>query len=150
MNKALEDNQPVVVVTIGSEMMWQQWSVDTVHQGLKKVGCKVVWSLKGFDNPAKGDENFRVMPWIPQIEVLAHPAVKAGITHCGFGGTLEFIQNKVPVIAWPHFFDQHPNAEALVEAGAGVILLNKPRVSGDWDVVSTYKDPEFDSEHVFK
>jgi hypothetical protein len=37
--------------------------------------------------------------------VLAHPAIKAGLTHCGFGGVNEFINAAVPVIAWPHFAD---------------------------------------------
>ena len=110
MNKAQEDNKDVVLITIGSECKWQQWSIDAIHQGLKKVGCRVIWGLKGFPNPAEGDNDFKIMPWVPQIEVLAHPACKAGLTHCGFGGTLEFIAMRKPVVAWPHFMDQPMNA----------------------------------------
>ena len=66
-----------------------------MHNGLKDVGCKVVWSLKDKWLPlleeTPNPDKFWVRPWIPQIEVLAHPAVKAGLSHCGWGGTLEFV-----------------------------------------------------------
>jgi glucuronosyltransferase len=104
-----------------------------MYQGLKKVGCKVIWGLKGFENPAKDDENFRVMEWLPQIEILAHPGLKAGLTHCGFGGVLEFISMKTPCVVWPHMVDQHGNGDLLVSAGAGVTLCNKVRYSAEWE-----------------
>ena len=75
-----------------------------MYDGLKKVGCRVVWSLKGRKLPEE-DPNFWVSPWVPQVELLAHPALKAGLTHCGFGGTLEFIGAAVPIVAFPHFGD---------------------------------------------
>ena len=150
MNKALEDKQPVVLITIGSECKWQQWSVDAMHQGLKKIGCKVIWGLKGFKNPAEGDDNFRVMEWLPQIEILAHPALKAGLTHCGFGGTLEYISMGVPIVAWPHMIDQPDNAMLLVDAGAAVILCNKLRMSDKIEDTLTYKKQEFDGEKVYE
>ena len=54
--------------------------------------------------------------------MLAHPAVKAGLTHCGFGGTLEFIAAGVPMVALPHFADQPPNAVELVARKVAVML----------------------------
>ena len=35
------------------------------------------------------DPNFFISKWTPQAELLQDPAVKAVITHCGWGGTLE-------------------------------------------------------------
>jgi len=105
LDQALKDNQDVVYLSIGSEAKWRDWSVKALYHGLKKLGVKVVWSLKDFEIPVPEDPNFYVKPWIPQIEVLAHPAIKAGLTHCGFGGVNEFINASVPVIAWPHFAD---------------------------------------------
>lgn len=121
-----------------------------MYQGLKKVGCKVIWGLKDFKNPAEGDDNFRVMGWLPQIEVLAHPACKAGLTHCGFGGALEFISMGIPVVAWPHFADQPVNANLLIDAGAGVMLCNKTRMSTEMAEQITYREKEFDSEKVYE
>ena len=89
--------------------IYSQWSIDALYNGLKGIECKVVWSLR--QNPEeslvlpKSDDSFWISKWIPQVEVLAHPAVKAGMTHCGFGGTLEFISNEVPFACWPHFGD---------------------------------------------
>jgi hypothetical protein len=35
------------------------------------------------------DPDFFISKWTPQAELLQDPAVKAVITHCGWGGTLE-------------------------------------------------------------
>jgi len=67
-----------------------------------------------------------------------HPAIKAGLTHCGMGGTLEFINGSVPLVAWPHFADQHTNAELLERNGVAKILHNKMRMSADHDETMSY------------
>ena len=81
------------------------WAIDALYNGLKKLDIKVVWSLKGAQIPKPDDPDFWVKDWIPQVEVLNHPAIKAGLTHCGFGGTLEFVSASVPIITFPHFGD---------------------------------------------
>ena len=92
LEKAHAAGEDVIYVSIGTEVQWKQWSVDTIYAGLKELGCKVVWSIRQ-TNIVLPEENpnFWIRTWIPQVEVLAHPAIKTGITHCGFGGTLEFI-----------------------------------------------------------
>jgi len=45
-----------------------------MFDGLKKVGCRVIWSLKDKKLPNE-DPDFWVKPWVPQVELLAHPAV---------------------------------------------------------------------------
>ena len=73
-----------------------------------------------------------------------------GLTHCGFGGTLEFITSGVPVVAFPHFGDQHDNAEQLEKRKVGVILHNKVRISNDNNVLASYIDPAFDAQKVYE
>ena len=51
------------------------------------------------------DPNFWISSWCPQIEILAHPACKVGLTHGGFGGCLEFIDFGIPMVLFPHFGD---------------------------------------------
>lgn len=70
------------------------------------VGCRILWSIKNKDLilPENNDDLW-INEWLPQIEALSHPAVKAMITHCGFGGTLELINAGIPGILWPHFGD---------------------------------------------
>ena len=84
-----------------------------MYFGLKNIGCKVIWSLRGIEIPEKDNPNFWVREWLPQPEILSHPAVKAGLTHCGFGGTSEFIGAGVPIVAYPHFADQYKLATMI-------------------------------------
>ncbi len=92
---------------------WQPWQVEALYYCLKTIGVRVVWSMKDLQIPVTDDPDFWVRPWIPQVEVLAHPAVKCGMTHCGFGGTLEFIAAGKPIVAFPHFADQPINTKML-------------------------------------
>ena len=93
--------------------------------------------------------NFWVKPWILQIETIAHPAIKVGMTHMGSGATQEFIGAGVPVIAFPHFGDQHYYAELLRDMKAGVILYSKRRDFEEGPVQMEYKEPVFDGERVY-
>lgn len=61
--------------------------------------------------------------WLPQVEILAHPAVKAGMHQCGFGGTLEFLNAGLPCVIFPHFGDQPYNAMNIIGAGVGISLI---------------------------
>ena len=81
---------------------------------------------------------------------MAHPAVKAGITHCGFGGTVEYISKGVPAILWPHFGDQNLNAKLVNEAGAGVILYQKHKIEAPGGKLRpfSFETPVFTSEKV--
>lgn len=115
LEDAREKNRKVVYISIGSVCIWKDWSVKAMYDGLKKVGCKVVWSLRDFKIPDENDPDFWVRPWVPQIEVMAHPSLVAGLSHCGFGGCLEFIAAGVPIVALPHFADQVPNALEMVK-----------------------------------
>lgn len=65
LEEARESNRKVVYVSIGSVCMWDDWSVKAIYDGLKKVGCKVIWSLKDHQIPDENDPDFWVRPWIP-------------------------------------------------------------------------------------
>jgi UDP:flavonoid glycosyltransferase YjiC (YdhE family) len=65
MNLAHQNNIPIVYVSIGTECRWKEWSVKAIYEGLKKVGCKVIWSLKDPFKIPEENENFWVSSWIP-------------------------------------------------------------------------------------
>ncbi|MFS7973934.1 putative limonoid glucosyltransferase [Helianthus anomalus] len=52
----------------------------------------------------------RIVKWVPQQKVLAHPSVACFMSYCGWNSTLEGITNGVPVLCWSHFCDQFQNA----------------------------------------
>ena len=121
---------------------------------MKALGVKVIWSLKLKDDQKDiklpEDKNFYIKPWQPQLEVLAHPKVEAGITHCGFGGTNDFLITGTVPILFPHFEDQHYNANMLAKAEIGPTLCNVERQTADIVKMYSYTDKMFDAKHVTK
>ena len=97
------------------------------------------------DNP-----NFLIKEWTPQIELLTHPAVKAFICHCGFGGTNDAIITGTVPILFPHFDDQHYNADLFTKAKCGPTLCNVVRLTSDLKKMVTYEKKMFDEKHVTK
>ena len=59
--------------------------------------------------------NVRLMKWLPQAALLAHPKVRLFITHCGLNSALEAVHFGVPVVAMPMFADQYSHAAKLTK-----------------------------------
>ncbi|CDO75308.1 hypothetical protein BN946_scf184512.g1 [Trametes cinnabarina] len=53
--------------------------------------------------------------WLPQQEILGHPATGWCLTHAGHNTVLECIEAGVPIIMWPITVDQPVNAAYLSE-----------------------------------
>ena len=53
-----------------------------------------------------GDRGMVVAGWAPQTAILAHPAVGAFVTHCGWNSILETVVAGVPALTWPMVFEQ--------------------------------------------
>lgn len=73
-----------------------------------------------FDVDPDQNPNFWVRSWLPQIELINHPAVKCGLTHCGWGGLTEFLGAGKPVATFPHFGDQLDNSNLLIRKKVGI------------------------------
>ena len=50
MDDALAKGQKVMVISMGSVIIWKQWAIDYVLEGIKelnkKTSVRVLWSLK--------------------------------------------------------------------------------------------------------
>ncbi|EAZ45385.1 hypothetical protein OsJ_30031 [Oryza sativa Japonica Group] len=57
-----------------------------------------------------------IVPWCPQLEVLAHGAVGCFVTHCGWNSTVEAVSAGVPMVAVAQWSDQPTNARYVEEA----------------------------------
>ncbi|GAB4838924.1 hypothetical protein Ancab_028456 [Ancistrocladus abbreviatus] len=77
--------------------------------------------LEGFLK--RTEEKGKVVPWVPQLALLAHPSVGVFVTHGGWSSILESIITGVPMICRPFFADQMFNKrfiETVWQIGTGV------------------------------
>ncbi|VAI01455.1 unnamed protein product [Triticum turgidum subsp. durum] len=137
------DAQPdksVVYVALGSEV---PLSVEQVHElalGLELSGARFLWALRkppgvsdagvlppGFEERTRG-HGLVVTGWVPQISVLAHDAVAAFLTHCGWNSTIEGLLFGHPLIMLPISSDQGPNARIMEGRKVG---MQVPRNESD-------------------
>lgn len=144
----MEEGKDIVYVSLGTVCEYKEWDLNAIYYGLKRVGCKVIWSLKGNKLPEE-NPNFWVSEWVPQAEILANPAVKAGLAHCGFGGCLEFISASLPIVAYPHFGDQFTCNDILVSKKCAVSLFKGPRPIPKAGISKFFEKPIFDESDVF-
>lgn len=118
----MENDEPVLYITLGSEVIWQKWYVDVIWGGLKNLKCRIIWSMPT-GLPLPESPRIYSASWLPQVELLSHPAVKAGMHHAGFGCTIEFINAGLPAVVFPHFGDQPINADKMINSGIGISLF---------------------------
>ncbi|GAB4838920.1 hypothetical protein Ancab_028452 [Ancistrocladus abbreviatus] len=99
-------------------------------EALEESGVAFIWSLnaqaktklpEGFLK--RTEEKGKVIPWAPQLALLAHPSVGVFVTHGGWSSVLESITSGVPMICRPFYADQMFNTrfiETVWKFGIGV------------------------------
>ncbi|XP_010260710.1 PREDICTED: anthocyanidin 3-O-glucosyltransferase 2-like [Nelumbo nucifera] len=142
--KWLDDQPPssVVLLCFGSMGGFDEAQVKEIAIGLERSGYRFLWSLRqarvGMPMPNAYPNPKEVLPdgflertegrgficgWVPQVKVLAHPAIGGFVSHCGWNSTLESLWYGVPLATWPLYAEQHLNAFQLVkELGLAVEL----------------------------
>ncbi|KQJ83988.1 putative cis-zeatin O-glucosyltransferase [Brachypodium distachyon] len=61
--------------------------------------------------------------WAPQLEILAHGATAAFMSHCGWNSTMESLSHGKPILAWPMHCDQPWDAELVCNyLKAGILV----------------------------
>ncbi|XP_045469154.1 UDP-glucosyltransferase 2-like isoform X6 [Harmonia axyridis] len=96
--------------------------LDAIMEGLRKIApIKVLF--KSEIDLKDAPKNVLVSKWLPQNDILAHPNIKAFITHGGLGGNTEAVYHGVPMIGIPLFADQKTNIENAVKSGYAVRIF---------------------------
>ncbi|KAK1788666.1 hypothetical protein P4O66_002487 [Electrophorus voltai] len=85
-------------------------------EAFRHIPQKVVWRYTGA-LPKDVPKNVKLMNWLPQNDLLAHPKAKAFITHGGTHSIYEGICNGVPMVTIPLFGDQADNVQRVVSRG---------------------------------
>uniref|UniRef100_A0A915MRP2 UDP-glucuronosyltransferase n=1 Tax=Meloidogyne javanica TaxID=6303 RepID=A0A915MRP2_MELJA len=87
-------------------------------------------TIKNQSELFKSFTNVHAFEWIRQTAILAHPNLRAFISHCGQNSLTESVIAGVPVIGLPLFADQFYNADVAQKLGFGLQIdvndLNGP------------------------
>ncbi|XP_074885366.1 UDP-glucuronosyltransferase 1A1-like isoform X3 [Buteo buteo] len=112
----------IVVFSLGSMVSEIPMKKATeIADALASVPQTVLWRYTG-EVPPNLPKNVKLVKWLPQNDLLAHPKTRAFITHGGSHGVYEGICNAVPMVLMPLFGDQMDNAKRVESRGAGLTL----------------------------
>lgn len=111
-----------VVFTLGTMVSDMPEEMTSVFlKAFAQIPQKVIWRFVG-QVPENIPENVKMMEWVPQNDLLAHPGARAFITHAGSHGVYEGICHAVPMLMLPFNAEQPDNAQRMVSKGVGVVL----------------------------
>ncbi|KAL1226053.1 UDP-glycosyltransferase 76E7 [Cardamine amara subsp. amara] len=120
-----QKSSSVVYISLGSFTMMETKEVLEMASGLVSSNQSFLWVIRPGSirtSEMSEEELFRkmvtlergcIVKWAPQKQVLAHSAVGAFWSHCGWNSTLESLGEGVPMICRPFMTDQKGNARYL-------------------------------------
>ncbi|TVU44521.1 hypothetical protein EJB05_03966, partial [Eragrostis curvula] len=135
----LDDQPPksVIYVALGSEAPLTAATLHELALGLELAGVRFLWAFRkpagmsapdsdvaallppGFEERTRG-RGLVQTGWVPQVRVLAHAAVGAFLSHCGWGSTVESLAFGHPMVMLPFVVDQPLVARTMARRGVGV------------------------------
>ncbi|KAJ3706751.1 hypothetical protein LUZ61_010456 [Rhynchospora tenuis] len=145
------DRQPpcsVLYISFGSNSSISDEQIEQLAIGLLNSDQRFVWVLREADRGdiiAEGEKDLQnklppdfiekiegkgtiIGDWAPQLEILAHKATAAFMSHCGWNSCIESISMGKPMLAWPMHSDQPWNAVLLSDyLKVGVIVRDWSR-----------------------
>jgi UDP:flavonoid glycosyltransferase YjiC (YdhE family) len=123
----LDTGPAVVFVNLGTFARPGSTLTRRLAEGLASGQARALWVQR--DEPQALPGHVRVEPWVAsQLRVLAHPNVRAFLTHCGVNSAHEAVYTGTPIVGIPLLADQYDMALRVQDAGVG-LLLDKLRFS---------------------
>ncbi|XP_064628131.1 2-hydroxyacylsphingosine 1-beta-galactosyltransferase-like [Lineus longissimus] len=119
--KFVDDSQHgVIVLSFGSAVAYIPKEMFLKFlSAFGNIKQRVIWRItRTYDETIP--ENVKIVQWMPQNDLLAHPNVKLFITHCGGNGQFEAVNNGVPMLSFPVFAEQEYNAQRAFHKGYGL------------------------------
>nr|XP_006994775.2 UDP-glucuronosyltransferase 3A2-like [Peromyscus maniculatus bairdii] len=108
-----------VLVALGSIATLHQTKqlIKEMNSAFAHLPQGVLWTCKDAHWPKDVSmaPNVKIMNWLPQTDLLAHPRIHLFVTHGGMNSIMEAIQHGVPMVGIPFLADQGENM-VLVEA----------------------------------
>ncbi|CAH1797145.1 unnamed protein product [Owenia fusiformis] len=103
----------IIVVSFGSmfRRLWPELR-SIFAKAFAAMPQTVIWSYEG-PRPEGLGNNTIVNKWIPQQDLMSHPATKLFVTQCGAASSFQALNNALPTIGIPFFWDQFYNCRLL-------------------------------------
>ncbi|GJM88981.1 hypothetical protein PR202_ga05571 [Eleusine coracana subsp. coracana] len=137
-------NNSVVYLCFGTFVPVSDAQLQELALGLEASGKPFLWVVRSdsWAPPEEwtervGDRGMVVTGWAPQTAILAHPAVGAFVTHCGWNSVMETVVAGVPVLTWPVVFEQF-----ITERFVTQVLAIGARMSPEGDGVRSTRHKE--------
>ncbi|XP_077236761.1 UDP-glucose flavonoid 3-O-glucosyltransferase 7-like [Tasmannia lanceolata] len=114
--------ESVMYVSFGTQARVSDEQLDESGYGLEMSGCAFIWVIRsrtwvppeGMEDRVK-ERGLMIREWAHQRRILAHPATRGFLSHCGWNSVLESVGMGVPILAWPIMAEQGLNAKLVVE-----------------------------------
>jgi UDP:flavonoid glycosyltransferase YjiC (YdhE family) len=134
LSRWLDEGPPVVYVNLGTMAVASDAQLAAILGALSAPTCRALWILKAPQAarlPQARPASVRLLEWgPPPLAILAHPNVRAFVSHCGINSVHESLSAGTPIVGIPMFADQRDMAVRVADAGAGV-WLDKGRFGAD-------------------
>jgi polyene glycosyltransferase len=135
----LDRHPSVIYVGLGTLVRLSRAQVAALVSAFGRLGPshQVLWKLPSPQQallPARTvlPSNVRIEPWVAsQLEVLAHPHVRAFVTHGGGNGFHEGIYFGKPLLVLPFWLDCYDFAVRAVDSGVGLTLDRPPAFTAE-------------------
>jgi glucuronosyltransferase len=124
------EDEGFIIVSFGSVLRGANMSPETRRvfmSTFSRLKQRVVWKwedeMKPSSSPDDDDlvpSNVKLVPWLPQQDLLGHPKARLFITHGGLCSNQEAVYHGVPLIAMPVFADQFINAQKAHDDGYAI------------------------------
>ncbi|KAJ9601564.1 hypothetical protein L9F63_000307 [Diploptera punctata] len=137
----------VIYFSLGSNLQSSEMPEskrNALLEAFSQLKQKVLWKWESDTLPGQ-PSNVKIGKWLPQTDILAHPNVRAFITHGGLLSTQEAMNRGIPVVGIPIFADQSNNMQKAQLAGFGVLLdfKNVTTESVKWAIAEILENPRY-------
>ncbi|MBS0205223.1 MAG: glycosyltransferase family 1 protein [Planctomycetes bacterium] len=128
-----DDSKKTVLVTLGTHLPWaKSAAIDLIQQVARLMPETVFHFSRGQMGNCDVDirDNLHIYGSVPYDTTLHR--YDAAIIHGGTGIVYSCIQQGVPMLVWPHDYDQFDHAARIVHHQLGLQMVpNPPRIAAD-------------------
>ncbi|XP_016079995.1 PREDICTED: UDP-glucuronosyltransferase 3A2-like [Miniopterus natalensis] len=118
-----------IIVALGSLVNIVQYPevLKEMNSAFAQLPQGVIWKCSPslWPKDIKLAANVKIVDWLPQSDLLAHPSIRLFVTHGGLNSVMESIQHGVPMVGIPLFADQPGNIIRVEAKNLGVSILTE-------------------------